>query len=209
MAVAPRIQVSEANGVLVIRFTDRHLFDERTVREVADQILAALPNDGSPILADPRFHRHQPGLEHPAQQAHPAPATRGDVRRQAPAVRALARHPAGLPHRQSRSTLHHRPRSADRTRYVPVNPRSSRTPEAHPPGSLATDRGRWQGVPACTIDSPPPRRDLHDWPPPPGVRPRPSTSPRSLNSRSCSIRIRADDRPIPPRADRLRRSGRP
>ena len=49
MAVAPRIQVSEANGVLVIRFTDRQLFDERTVREVADQILAALPNDGSPI----------------------------------------------------------------------------------------------------------------------------------------------------------------
>ena len=49
MAVAPRIQVSEANGVQVIRFTDRQLFDERTVREVADQILAALPNDGSPI----------------------------------------------------------------------------------------------------------------------------------------------------------------
>jgi anti-sigma B factor antagonist len=49
MAVAPRIQASEANGVLVIRFTDRQLFDERTVREVADQILAALPNDGSPI----------------------------------------------------------------------------------------------------------------------------------------------------------------
>jgi anti-sigma B factor antagonist len=49
MAVAPRIQVSEANGVLVIRFTDRQLFDERTVREVADQILAAVPNDGSPI----------------------------------------------------------------------------------------------------------------------------------------------------------------
>src|ERR1700722_4813690 len=49
MAVAPRIQVSEANGVLVIRFTDRQLFDERPVREVAGQIRAALPNDGSPI----------------------------------------------------------------------------------------------------------------------------------------------------------------
>ena len=49
MAVTPRIQVSEADGVQVIRFTDRQLFDERTVREVADQILAALPNDGRPI----------------------------------------------------------------------------------------------------------------------------------------------------------------
>jgi anti-sigma B factor antagonist len=49
MAVTPRIQVSEANGVQVIRFTDRQLFDERTVREVVDQILAALPNDGGPI----------------------------------------------------------------------------------------------------------------------------------------------------------------
>ncbi len=49
MAVTPRIQVNEINGVQVIRFHDRQLFDERTVREVADQILAALPNDGSPI----------------------------------------------------------------------------------------------------------------------------------------------------------------
>jgi len=49
MAVTPRIQVSQADGVQVIRFTDRQLFDERTVREVADQILAALPNDGAPI----------------------------------------------------------------------------------------------------------------------------------------------------------------
>jgi anti-sigma B factor antagonist len=49
MAVTPRVQVSQADGVQIIRFTDRQLFDERTVREVADQILAALPNDGSPI----------------------------------------------------------------------------------------------------------------------------------------------------------------
>jgi anti-sigma B factor antagonist len=49
MAVTPRIQVNDADGVQVIRFTDRQLFDERTVREVADQVLAALPNDGSPI----------------------------------------------------------------------------------------------------------------------------------------------------------------
>ena len=49
MAVTPRIQVTETNGVKVVRFLDHQLFDERTVREVADQIAAALPNDGSPI----------------------------------------------------------------------------------------------------------------------------------------------------------------
>ncbi len=49
MAVTPRIHVNEMNGITVIRFQDRQLFDERTVREVADQILAALPNDNSPI----------------------------------------------------------------------------------------------------------------------------------------------------------------
>ena len=49
MAVAPRIQVHETNGIKVVRFLDHQLFDERTVREVADQVAAALPNDGSPI----------------------------------------------------------------------------------------------------------------------------------------------------------------
>src|SRR5207253_8975504 len=49
MAVTPRIQVHETNGIKVVRFLDHQLFDERTVREVADQIAAALPNDGSPI----------------------------------------------------------------------------------------------------------------------------------------------------------------
>src|SRR5262249_20488748 len=49
MAVTPRIQISESNGIKVVRFHDHQLFDERTVREVADQIQAALPNDGSPI----------------------------------------------------------------------------------------------------------------------------------------------------------------
>jgi anti-sigma B factor antagonist len=49
MAVTPRIQVNETNGVKVVRFHDHQLFDERTVREAADQIAAALPNDGSPI----------------------------------------------------------------------------------------------------------------------------------------------------------------
>ena len=49
MAVTPRIHLTETNGVKVVRFQDHQLFDERTVREVADQIAAALPNDGSPI----------------------------------------------------------------------------------------------------------------------------------------------------------------
>jgi anti-sigma B factor antagonist len=49
MAVVSRVQVHEEDGVKVVRFQDRSLFDERTVREVADQIAAVLPNDGSPI----------------------------------------------------------------------------------------------------------------------------------------------------------------
>src|SRR5262249_43502790 len=49
MPTPTRIDVREADGVKVIRFHDRQLFDERTVREVADQVAAVLPNDGSPI----------------------------------------------------------------------------------------------------------------------------------------------------------------
>lgn len=49
MAAATRIDVRDVDSVKVLRFQDRQLFDERTVREVADQIAAALPNDGSPI----------------------------------------------------------------------------------------------------------------------------------------------------------------
>jgi anti-sigma B factor antagonist len=49
MAVTPRIQLNDADGVKVVRFQDNQLFDERTVREASDQIAAALPNDGSPI----------------------------------------------------------------------------------------------------------------------------------------------------------------
>jgi anti-sigma B factor antagonist len=49
MTAPTRIDVSEVNGVKVVRFNDRQLFDERTVREVAEQIAGALPNDGSPI----------------------------------------------------------------------------------------------------------------------------------------------------------------
>jgi len=49
MTTTPRITLREEDGVKVIRFTDHHLFDERTVRDVADQIGAAIPNDGTPI----------------------------------------------------------------------------------------------------------------------------------------------------------------
>jgi anti-sigma B factor antagonist len=49
MTATPRIDLREVGAVKVVRFHDRHLFDERTVRDVADQIAASLPNDGSPI----------------------------------------------------------------------------------------------------------------------------------------------------------------
>jgi anti-sigma B factor antagonist len=49
MAIPSRIDCREVDGVKVVKFLDRQLFDERTVREAAEQIAAALPNDGSPI----------------------------------------------------------------------------------------------------------------------------------------------------------------
>ena len=49
MAVPTRIRVHDTDGIKVVRFEDHQLFDERTVRELSDQIAAALPNDGSPI----------------------------------------------------------------------------------------------------------------------------------------------------------------
>jgi anti-sigma B factor antagonist len=49
MAVLARIQVHEREGIKIVRFHDQQLFDERTVREISEQIAAALPNDGSPI----------------------------------------------------------------------------------------------------------------------------------------------------------------
>jgi anti-sigma B factor antagonist len=49
MAVTTRIQVTESDGIKIVRFQDHQLFEERTVREVADEIGLALPNDGSPI----------------------------------------------------------------------------------------------------------------------------------------------------------------
>ena len=49
MTTSPRISTRQEDGVTVIRFNDHHLFDERTVRDVADQVTAALPTDGKPI----------------------------------------------------------------------------------------------------------------------------------------------------------------
>src|SRR5215831_20810035 len=49
MTATARIQVHDTDGIKAVRFLDNQLFDERTVREAADQIAAALPNDGSPI----------------------------------------------------------------------------------------------------------------------------------------------------------------
>ena len=49
MAVTPRIEVAESDGARVVRFKDRMVFDERTVREVGEQIGASLPNDGKPL----------------------------------------------------------------------------------------------------------------------------------------------------------------
>ena len=49
MAAPSRIQTHEIDGVHVVRFNDQQLFDERTVREAAEQISVSLPNDGSLI----------------------------------------------------------------------------------------------------------------------------------------------------------------
>jgi anti-sigma B factor antagonist len=46
MAVPSRIQVSDIDGIMVVRFTDHQLFDERPVREIAEQIAINLPSDG-------------------------------------------------------------------------------------------------------------------------------------------------------------------
>src|SRR5271157_4463361 len=49
MPAPARIQVTDANGIKIVRFNDQQLFDERTVREVSEQIAISLPSDGTPI----------------------------------------------------------------------------------------------------------------------------------------------------------------
>lgn len=46
MAVVARIDLNDADGVRIVKFRDRQVFDDRTVREVADQIFAATPSTG-------------------------------------------------------------------------------------------------------------------------------------------------------------------
>jgi anti-sigma B factor antagonist len=45
MPALPRIRVQDVEGVPLIRFLDRRLFDDSIVREAADQLFAALPTD--------------------------------------------------------------------------------------------------------------------------------------------------------------------
>ncbi len=49
MAATPRIKLDDADGVPVISFMDRRLFDDVTVREVGEQMLAALPRGKQPV----------------------------------------------------------------------------------------------------------------------------------------------------------------
>lgn len=44
-----RIEVGEVDGVLVVSFRERLLFDDKTVREVSDQLNAVLPTGGKAI----------------------------------------------------------------------------------------------------------------------------------------------------------------
>ena len=49
MTSSSRIQMHKVDGITIVRFNDQQLFDERTVREAADQIANNLPGDGTPI----------------------------------------------------------------------------------------------------------------------------------------------------------------
>lgn len=47
MAEPARLRVRDEEGVRIIRFTDRTLSDETTIRNVGDQLAAALPRTGT------------------------------------------------------------------------------------------------------------------------------------------------------------------
>ncbi len=51
MPATVRIETSMVGDVHVVQFLDRQLFDERIVREIAEQVSEILPSDGSPIKA--------------------------------------------------------------------------------------------------------------------------------------------------------------
>ncbi len=46
MPAPPRIALDNEDGVATVRFLDRQIMDDRVVREVGDQIMAALPPSG-------------------------------------------------------------------------------------------------------------------------------------------------------------------
>lgn len=46
MPSTPRLDVTEENGVKLVKFQDRRLFDDGVVREVGDQLFALLPRSG-------------------------------------------------------------------------------------------------------------------------------------------------------------------
>ena len=46
MPAPARIALEDEDGVTAVRFFDRHIMDDRIVREVGDQIMAALPPSG-------------------------------------------------------------------------------------------------------------------------------------------------------------------
>ena len=50
MSVPVHIEARDSDGVKIVRFTGKQIFDERTCREAAEQVSATLPNDGSPIM---------------------------------------------------------------------------------------------------------------------------------------------------------------
>ena len=54
MPATPRIRVEEAGGVRVVRFLDRQLFDDRTVRETTEQVHGLLPKlkSGDALVLD-------------------------------------------------------------------------------------------------------------------------------------------------------------
>ena len=49
MPAPTRVDLSLVDGVHVVAFHDRLLFEDKVVREAADQLNAGLPNDGQPL----------------------------------------------------------------------------------------------------------------------------------------------------------------
>ena len=113
MAAPARIQIADVDGVKVIRFNDHQLFDERTVREVAEQIAISLPNDGTPIRLVLDFSDvsliSSTLLSKLILIQRRVDASRGKLR----LCELSPDPPAGLPHLEPRSPVRHRPRPAD------------------------------------------------------------------------------------------------